>query len=274
MLPPRSQGVHGEAEAAEREATLLLEQAAKLPTGSEWAVEASEQAGVALARRDRLRAAANALPPLPPPIRTSRHWEWFAFERGRLMAPMLSHPAEGGASLDSQRRHLAGFEVFGGVPVDQWLRLEALCSQETDDARDRDGTGGVGTGGAGIRTGGGAAVARQLQADLFERLPCVAQLDDPRCVFHQFQWLERGTAVASHVDAPEPPAEVVATLALSPGGEIRVGPARFSIEPGDVYAIGGSARWDVTHEVRASTADRLSLTLRYAPRSMLDTQAS
>ena len=78
-------------------------------------------------------------------------------------------------------------------------------------------------------------------------------------------------AVASHVDAPTPPAEVVATLALGGGrrDSVRVGSAQIDLEPGDVYAISGSARWDVTHEVFASMRDRLSLTVRFSPRADL-----
>ena len=78
-------------------------------------------------------------------------------------------------------------------------------------------------------------------------------------------------AVAPHVDAPTPPAEVVATLALGGGrrDSVRVGSAQIDLEPGDVYAISGPARWDVTHEVFASMRDRLSLTLRFSPRADL-----
>ena len=78
-------------------------------------------------------------------------------------------------------------------------------------------------------------------------------------------------AVASHVDAPTPPAEVVATLALGGGrrDSVRVGSAQIDLEPGDVYAISGPARWDVTHEVFASMRDRLSLTVRFSPRADL-----
>ena len=76
--------------------------------------------------------------------------------------------------------------------------------------------------------------------------------------------------VAAHVDAPSPPADVVVTLSLGPGGACRVGPARFGLEAGDVYAISGPARWEVTHEVHASVHDRLSLTLRFAARAALE----
>jgi hypothetical protein len=93
MITPRPRSVHDEAEAAEREAALLIKQARKLPQGTEWAVEASEQALEALARCDRLRAAAASQPAPRPPHRTATAWEWHPFEPGRLMAPMLSHEA-------------------------------------------------------------------------------------------------------------------------------------------------------------------------------------
>ena len=56
--PPRSRGVHGEAEAASREAEVLLQQSKLAPAGSEEAVEAAEIASASLARRDALRARA------------------------------------------------------------------------------------------------------------------------------------------------------------------------------------------------------------------------
>ena len=256
MLPPRPRAAHDEAEAAAREAQLLLEQAAKLPAGSEWAIEASEQAGVAVTRRDRLRAAADALPLPRPPMRSSRQWEWHPFENGRLMAPMLAHPDNGGGvSFESQQRLLGDFEVFGGPPVEQWLRLEELA--DSDNLRQRD----------------GAERALRLQRELPELLPCLSTLSQPRCLFHQWQLLERGAAVAPHVDAPTPPADVVATLELGPGrrrDSVRVGSASFGLEAGDVYAISGPARWDVTHEVLSSTSDRLSLTLRFSSSGALE----
>ena len=73
-------------------------------------------------------------------------------------------------------------------------------------------------------------------------------------------------AVAAHIDADTPPAETVATLSLGAGAHdsVRVGHVAMRVVAGDVYAICGPARWDVDHEVHCSTADRLSLTVRYA----------
>ena len=44
---------------------------------------------------------------------------------------------------------------------------------------------------------------------------------------------------------------------------MRVGEVVVNLQVGDLYAISGSARWNVDHEVHASTSDRLSITLRY-----------
>eukprot|EP00966_Prymnesium_polylepis_P190088 4404947-Prymnesium_polylepis.1 len=86
------------------------------------------------------------------------------------------------------------------------------------------------------------------------------------------QLIERGGCVAAHVDAETPPADVVATLALGEGTRdtVRVGGAVIPLHAGDVYLISGSARWDVDHEVHSSTADRLSVTLRYVREGGMD----
>ena len=70
---------------------------------------------------------------------------------------------------------------------------------------------------------------------------------------------------------------MLATLSLGPAehrsDSVRVGGASFGLQAGDLYAISGPARWEVTHEVKASMRDRLSLTLRYAPRAALEGRA-
>ena len=43
-----------------------------------------------------------------------------------------------------------------------------------------------------------------------------------------------------------------------------MGDVLLSLQPGDLYAICGEARWKASHEVRSSRRDRLSVTLRYA----------
>mmetsp|Transcript_712 Transcript_712/g.2267 ORF Transcript_712/g.2267 Transcript_712/m.2267 type:complete len:343 (-) Transcript_712:984-2012(-) len=253
---PRNRGVHAQVEAAGREVAALLEAASKQPAGSEAFIEAHEQAVEAMRRRDALRAAAAQLPAPPPPKRTPREWEWYEFEPGRWMAPMLAHPADGGiASLAARRRHLSNFEVFGDAPVDEWLCLASL----------QEGTA------AGSAERRGCEWLRWLQRELPRRLPCVGAVDEPLAVFHQLQYLQRGCAISAHVDAPTPPADVVATLSLGTGlhDTVRVGSARVRLRPGDLYAIAGPARWEETHEVHPSTSDRLSLTVRFASQSEL-----
>ena len=249
IAKPRDRGVHGAADAAGREADVLLRHLRNQQPHTEAAIEVSEQAAVAIARSEELCAAAAALPAPEPPLRCETQWEWYPFEPGRWMAPMLSHPEALGAPYQSQCKLLENFEVFGNAPVAQWLSLAHLEDAGRTSAPALE---------------AGARALRLLQARLPSQVPCIADLDNPRCLFHQFQYLQRGATIAAHVDAPEPPADVVATLALS-GGSVRVGAAQIDLQPGDVYAISDAARWDVSHEVHASTSDRLSLTLRYAP---------
>jgi hypothetical protein len=215
ISPARSRGVHGLAEAADREVVALREGAAALPSGSEVATEAFEQVGAAMARRDALRAAAAKLPLPPPPKRGPLEWEWFEFEPGRRMAPMLAHPMEGGAARAAQQRLLANFEVFGHAPVESWLCLAALANLGDGQPRGGSGRGSGSGGGIGSSIGSssgvggdaaavasGAAWLRHVQGSLPRALPCVGALADARCLFWQWQLLERGASVSSHVDAP------------------------------------------------------------------------
>lgn len=252
--PAIDRGLHTQAERAEREAAILLDKLGSIEPNTELAIESAEAAAVAVARRDVLRAAAATAPPPPPLRRSSTGWEWFDYEPSRGMAPMLAHPDEGGGGLplEMASRHLSDFEVFGSAKVEEWLSLEQL-SKQNNNRHDAVAV--------------GSARLRQLQSDWAAALPCVRRLDGgPICMFHQLQWLERGSCIEAHVDAPTPPADVVATLALSGSASstVRVGHVSFHVAPGDAYAISGAARWEVSHEVHASTQDRLSLTVRYA----------
>ena len=291
-LPPRCLGVHDAAERAEREAAVLLDAASKAPPQTELAIEAAEQASSAIARRDALHAAAASLPPPPPPLRTKSKWEWFPFEPGRLMAPMLAHPAHGGASFESQQEHLEGFEVFGNAKVADWLSLGHLEAQQRRQQQqgqqqpphgqqqlpqhnaekdERILASAHGVDWLGPEASEGLSRLIALQRELPSMLPCISSMPRPRALFVQLQHLERGRAIAAHLDAPTPPADVVATLSLGTGGRdtVRVGPAHFRVVAGDVYAISGKARWEMSHEVHASMSDRLSLTFRYTDEKAL-----
>ena len=254
LLPPsasRTSGIHFELAAAEREVDMMLSSLRKQETGTSHVVEAAEATSVAIARRDELRRRAAGIAPPPPPLRSSTAWEWFPYEPWRCMAPMRPYPERGAASPAVQAKHLAGFEVFGSAPVEEWLSLEALerqCTSVNDDARRR-----------------GVAVLRRLQSALPTMLP-EAISTDAVCMFFQWQALERGSAVGGHIDAATPPADTVCTLSLGNGSSdsVRVGNACLPVTAGDIYAISGAARWDVDHEVHCSSSDRLSLTLRYA----------
>ena len=78
--------------------------------------------------------------------------------------------------------------------------------------------------------------------------------------------MESGTCIRPHVDAGEPPADVVLTLIVRGKNTVRVGNVLIDVNPGDVYAIADAARWDVKHEVLAGWTDRLSVTIRFTVR--------
>ena len=262
MRPPSvesTDGVHATLAAAERECDLMLSKLRELPPGSDLFVEAAEATDAALQRRDELRAKARTTPLPAPPLRTRTQWDWFVYEPGRCMAPMLPHAGDSRAlsSRSLQRQHFSGFEVFDKAPVDDWLCLASLtesmhaCMQSGADSADAR---------------HGAATLRRLQTDLPDSWMHGAISADASCMFFQWQHLERGTAVAAHIDADVPPADTVATLSLGTGAHdtVRVGRVVFPLRAGDVYAICGEARWHVDHEVYCSTRDRLSLTVRFA----------
>ena len=294
-------GTHFELAAADRECDLMLSKLRELPAGSDGRVDAAEATEAALQRRDALRVQAEHVPPPPPPLRTPVAWEWFEYEPGRSMAPMRPHDAEERCTCAAtQQRHLEGFEVFDRAPVEQWLCLRRLTDSLHGAETGRAETGGAiashgavsgsnsavsGTkrgvvvdgfvaGGAEVDTHSealrGAASLRRLQTALPDRLPGAIGADC-RCVFFQWQELERGTCVAPHVDADTPPADTVVTLSLGRGASdsVRIGHVAMEVLAGDVYAISGPARWDVEHEVHCSTSDRLSLTLRFASEASL-----
>ena len=75
--------------------------------------------------------------------------------------------------------------------------------------------------------------------------------------------LQRGASIRPHIDAGSPRADVVGTVGLSGDAVVRVGAAELLLAPGDAYFLSGPARWDVKHEVLASTQDRLTLTMRF-----------
>lgn len=78
--------------------------------------------------------------------------------------------------------------------------------------------------------------------------------------------LQRGASIRPHIDAGSPRADVVGTVGLSGDAVVRVGAAELLLAPGDAYLLSGPARWDVKHEVLASTQDRLTLTMRFHSR--------
>ena len=277
MRPPSvesTDGVHATLAAAERECDLMLSKLRELPPGSDLFVEAAEATNAALQRRDELRAKARTTPLPAPPLRTRTQWDWFVYEPGRCMAPMLPHAGDSRAmsSRSLQRQHFSGFEVFDKAPVDDWLCLASLtesmhaCMQSDACMQSESMHACMQSGADSADARHGAATLRRLQTDLPDSWMHGAISADASCMFFQWQHLERGTAVAAHIDADVPPADTVATLSLGTGAHdtVRVGRVVFPLRAGDVYAICGEARWHVDHEVYCSTRDRLSLTVRFA----------
>eukprot|EP01051_Picozoa_sp_SAG22_P006170 SAG22_NODE_395_length_11139_cov_14.562500_5_plen_290_part_00 len=188
---------------------------------------------------------------------------WHAYDPGRLVAPVLLE--NDAATLDTLRE----FEVFGEVEPEQWLRLDEFAGSRVPTAVCR-----------------GAQALAALPATL-RSLPDtnVVPSDEPHdgsdspagnvrailrheldsCTFLQLQQLQRGASVRPHIDAAVPPAELVATVGLTGTATVRVGAVELQVEAGDVYCITGPARWEVKHEVLASTRDRLTVTLRFSP---------
>jgi hypothetical protein len=233
-----SAGPHAALYAAEREVTALQE---RLKAMDAIDVHLAEQLIAARAGRDAFCAEAEAAGPPMPPVRTKTQWDWYEFEPGRLLAPVLVNEASASAAA---QRGLDEFEVFDCAPPRDWLSLRQLLESETEDVAS------------------GARVLRQLTDSIVQKLPEVLS---PRagCDFLQFQMLERGASVTPHIDAAWPPADVVATLTLSGTSSVVVGRVEVELRVGDVYAIAGAARWDDEHEVWPSFQDRLTLTLRY-----------
>lgn len=257
-LQARTSGVHARLAAAEAELQRL--QARHLEVARALVdIHLAEQLRALHDEIAALRVRSLEEPAPPPPVRTAERWEWFEYDPGRLMAPMHAHRSSG---LPTQMRAplLHSFEVFDSAAPSDWLQLDHLCTSSDPSIRN------------------GAYVLRALQDELpvlvadarrtespSEVRPSLPMSGSSWCVFHQLQFVQRGAQISSHIDAPSPPADVVATLSLGEGmrDTVRVGDVVIPLQPGDLYLISGSARWDVDHEVHASTSDRLSITLRY-----------
>ena len=56
---------------------------------------------------------------------------------------------------------------------------------------------------------------------------------------------------------------MISTAVIQGCNTCRVGDVEFEVQPGDVYAISKTARYDVEHEVMSDYVDRVSVTLRF-----------
>lgn len=178
--------------------------------------------------------------------RTTTCWSWFEYDPARYIVGLLPHSAYCSTDRHTQLNTLQNFEVFDNTHPDKWLDLTTL-SRSSD-----------------ISIAEGARSLGQLQSSLLQSLP--SPLPASKCHFLQLQYLEAGARVMPHIDADDPPIDIIATIPISGGTHnlLRVAACEFSISPGDAYILSGKARYDVKHEVLAAPQDRVSITLRYS----------
>mmetsp|Transcript_53771 Transcript_53771/g.114789 ORF Transcript_53771/g.114789 Transcript_53771/m.114789 type:complete len:280 (-) Transcript_53771:134-973(-) len=166
---------------------------------------------------------------------------WYNYEPGRDMMPLHASP---GLDAQKSRAMLEGIEVFGepnslgADPVEGWPKLDDLLK----------------------RNAVGAAELLTLQGLPQEHF---SDFSGQPCLFLQAQALERGAEVTPHRDALPYGGDMISTLVMEGSNTVRVGPVSFPVEPGDLYGIAGSARYDVEHEVMGASIDRFSITMRY-----------
>ncbi|CAE8611558.1 unnamed protein product [Polarella glacialis] len=168
-------------------------------------------------------------------------FQWYNYELGRRMMPIHAVPP-----LDEHavQRILLGLDVFGAPgsqgadPLEGWPQLSSLLAE-------------------------GLEGARELQELQELPLRAIPEFAGEPCLFGQAQFLECGAEVTPHRDALPFGGNMIATFVLEGSSEVRVGPLRFRVDTGDMYAIAHSARYEVEHEVMAAPHDRLSVTFRY-----------
>jgi len=237
----RSGGTHAALVAAEREVATLRKRYEACEDPS-LRFPLAEQLRPAISARDAFRIEAERAGPPVPPRRSGTQWEWYEYEPGRRLAPVLVEEESAASALELG---LEEFEVFDKSHPREWLSLQRLLGHGDERVRR------------------GARALRRHTHGLVGRLPG-ALSPRAKCRFLQLQMLQRGASITPHIDAPTPPADVVATLTLAGDSSVVVGSAVVELQVGDVYAIAGPARWDYEHAVRPSFGDRLTLTLRYS----------
>lgn len=178
----------------------------------------------------------------------SSFWSWFEYDPGRYIVPLRPHLMSGIAKVEYQSS-LDDFEVFGNVPLRQWLDLNALCDEKTCNS--------------------GAKILRNLQDSLVGTVRSVSHIDDLLCFFIQIQKMEGGVKILPHLDADDPPVDVIATVCLDGGDAnvIRVGNVELVVGAGDAYVLSDFARHCVKHEVLSSPHERTSMTFRFVSAS-------
>lgn len=184
--------------------------------------------------------------------RSPTRWSWFEYDPARFIVGVLPN-----ASFNSTPRHvqlsqLRDFEVFHSAPPEQWLDMTLLCKSVDDDIA------------------AGAQALSQMQTSLLNFLPPPMPISS--CLFLQLQYLEAGARVMPHVDADDPPIDIIATIPITGGTDnlLRVASCEFKISPGDAYILSGKARFDVKHEVLAASEDRISVTMRFVNQQLRD----
>eukprot|EP00928_Gymnodinium_smaydae_P052031 TRINITY_DN3575_c0_g1_i1.p1 TRINITY_DN3575_c0_g1~~TRINITY_DN3575_c0_g1_i1.p1 ORF type:complete len:327 (-),score=55.63 TRINITY_DN3575_c0_g1_i1:140-1090(-) len=209
-------------------------------SASAVAVEHPELPGLWLLRRALDPSAVSRMGALFAGLACSGRASWFRYNFGRDMLPLHASPALDAATA---RRVLPG-HVFGeegtagADPVSGWPHLQTLLSEGVEGAQD----------------------LLELQ-----RLPArhVRAFADQPCLFIQAQALEPGAEVTAHKDPLPDGGHLIATAVIEGSSDVRVGSVRFRVDAGDVYFLADDARYEVEHEILASAAKRVSITLRY-----------
>ena len=177
-------------------------------------------------------------------LSTPRGISWFEYHQGRSMFPFQPYPAVNPTVADGV---LSRLESQNKLHPSVWPNLGDWADKENDDD-------------SRVNLGANALIRLQL---FIERGRLAPEAKEEPCLFLQVQHLERGGQVGAHVDDLAKGGKVISTAVISGFNDIRVGNRIFRVEPGDVYALAGRARYDVDHEVLACPDDRLSVTLRF-----------
>ena len=123
----RSGGPHVALAAAEREVTTLRDRHEACDLNLRF--QMAEQLRAALSALDAFRIIAEHAGPPVPPRRSGTQWEWYEYEPGRRLAPVLVEEETVARALELG---LEEFEVFDKSHPREWLSLQQLLCHENE----------------------------------------------------------------------------------------------------------------------------------------------